>query len=64
MTNEQLIEPRDITSCVEAEDGGWDVVLSCGHQAVFVVQPTMKKLIGCAQCLDIYIQRSRGHERD
>jgi hypothetical protein len=55
--DEQLIAPKTIASCVEAADGSWDVVLSCGHEAVFVIQPRLTEM-GCAQCLDIYINRS------
>jgi hypothetical protein len=62
MTDEQLIAPKTITSCVEVEDGIWDVVLSCGHEAVFVIQPFLTEM-GCAQCLDIYINRSKDARR-
>ena len=36
MTDEQLVGPRSITQCVEASDGGWECVLSCGHEIVMV----------------------------
>jgi hypothetical protein len=58
MTDEQLIEPKAIAVCVEAGDGSWEVILSCGHELVFMMQPPMK-LQGCAQCLDIFIGRSK-----
>ena len=51
MTDEQLVGPRSITQCVEASDGGWECVLSCGHEIVMVVQPVAMELPGGAQCV-------------
>jgi hypothetical protein len=58
MTDEQLVGPRTITACVEVGDGSWEAILSCGHEVVFVVQPPMT-LPGCAQCLDILLERRK-----
>jgi xanthine/CO dehydrogenase XdhC/CoxF family maturation factor len=58
MTDEQLIERREIVSCVESEDRGWDAILSCGHEVTFVIEPHLTQA-ACAQCLDVLIERSR-----
>ena len=59
MTDEQLVEPRTITACVEVGDGSWECILSCGHEVVFVVQPAWEQLPGCAQCIDILLGRRK-----
>jgi xanthine/CO dehydrogenase XdhC/CoxF family maturation factor len=63
MTDEQLVAARSITECLEASDGGWECVLSCGHQIVMVVQPVTMELSGCAQCLEILLDRMDKRER-
>jgi hypothetical protein len=62
MTDEQLVEPRDIATCVEVGDGTWEAVLSCGHEVVMVVTPEAMTLPGCAmcaQCVDILLERRK-----
>lgn len=58
MTDDELVGPRTITECIEHEDGGWDVTLSCGHKATFVTQPVSMELLGCAQCINLYVERN------
>lgn len=57
MTDDELVGPRTIISCTECGDGTWDVALSCGHDATFVMQPRMSELLGCAQCITIALER-------
>ena len=59
MSDDELIEPRRIKFCKDAGDGSWEVLLSCGHQIVVVVQPVVMERTGCAQCLDIFLERRK-----
>lgn len=59
MTDEELVGPRTIVECAESADGGWDVILSCGHAAVFVIQPASMEIPGCAQCIEELVERRR-----
>lgn len=59
MTDEELVEPKTIVECVEADGGGWDVILSCGHAACFVIRPGMGETFGCAQCIDLLIENRK-----
>jgi hypothetical protein len=60
MTDEQLVEPKEIITSVEAGDGSWEVILSCGHELVLLGPPSMTSR-GCSQCLDIFLERSKKH---
>ena len=57
MSDEQLLEPREITTCVELDDA-WECSLSCGHDTLFVTRPPLK-LQACTQCVDILLERRR-----
>jgi len=64
MADDQLVEPRSITACVEADDGSWECVLSCGHEVVFVVQPATMELLACGQCIQILLERRKSAPTD
>jgi hypothetical protein len=55
--DEELVGPRTITACTEDPDGGWNVTLSCGHEALFVIPPASMEIPGCAQCIEILVDR-------
>lgn len=59
MTDEELAGPKSITICTEDDDGNWECVLSCGHEVLFVMQPEGMELLGCAQCLNILLERRK-----
>lgn len=59
MTDDELAGPKTITLCTECDDGTWECRLSCGHEAVFVVQPVRMELLGCAQCIEILLERRK-----
>ena len=60
MTDEELAGPRVIDECTEREDGGWDVTLvPCGHKSIHVVQPVNMGQVGCAQCIQLLVERRK-----
>lgn len=70
MPDEALLQERIVRRCVALIGGdaplshlGFEVTLSCGHQAVFAIEPHMDYSVPCAQCVNLFVDRrkSAGH---
>jgi hypothetical protein len=49
--------PRKVVS-VTPEEGGFDVLLECGHKSWWAIEPPMHTA-HCSQCLDEVLERLR-----
>ena len=58
MTDEELLHSRSIVSKSARPDGGYDVMLSCGHGAIYVIEPAIFSA-PCAQCVNVLAERNR-----
>jgi len=64
MTDEQLLEDREIVSVTPATDKTWNVMLSCSHQAIFAIQPYVGSTLKCAQCVELLLIRHKSRIRN
>lgn len=64
MTDEELLEYRQIVSAKEIDDDGlFEVTYSkCGHQATFVTPVEIGMEFKCSECIDILIERHKKME--
>lgn len=54
MTYEQQLEPKKVME-VRAEDGGWRVLLECGHESWWAIEPPIE-YASCSQCLNDVVE--------